>query len=243
MKPLKLHLILILFFAATFNISAQNNTAAEAEKPYIEVTGTAEKEVIPDEIFIAINLRERYAGREKITIEAQEEKLKTGLKEIGVDLANLSLSDANAIYIRAKLFTKDVMAKKEYILKVSDAVTVGKVFEVLEKNEISDARISKVNHSKIETLRKEVRIMAIKAAKEKADYLLAAIGEQTGKALIVQEKEILQGNTYRNMNQVANVSTGYYIQDKSKLGSFIGEEIEFQKINIRFAIYVKFAIK
>lgn len=71
--------------------------------------------------------------------------------------------------------------KKEYTLKVKNAIELGRMFQELEKLEITDAFISKVNHSKIDSLRKEVRILAIKAAKDKADYLLTAIGEQTGK--------------------------------------------------------------
>lgn len=59
-------------------------------------------------------------------------------------------------------------------MKVSGDLTEGKVFEKLDELKIVDAYISKVSHSKLEEFKKEVRVMAIKAAKEKANYLLTA---------------------------------------------------------------------
>jgi hypothetical protein len=65
MKPL---FILFTLLALTFtNLAAQET---EKDAPYIEVTGMAEKEIIPDEIYIRIIIKERYDGRDKITIEA-----------------------------------------------------------------------------------------------------------------------------------------------------------------------------
>src|SRR6185436_3078476 len=182
----KIHVALLFFLAFVNAAYSQSKTDLE-EKPYIEVTGTSEKLVVPDEIYVKIVIREKYVGKEKITIESQEGKLKAGLNEIGIDLQNLSLADANADYVRVKLWSKDVLTRNEYLLKVSTATILGKVFQKLDQLEITDAFIIRVEYSKIDSLKKEVKILAIKAAKEKADYLLQAIGEQAGKPLIIQE--------------------------------------------------------
>lgn len=241
MNKLK-QLLTMAFLLTTILTFGQTNTPKNDEKPYIEVTGTAEIEVIPDEIYIRIIIRERYVNRTKVTIEEQEEKLKTAVKSIGVDLTNLYLSDANADYVKVSWQKNDVLTKKDYTLKVSNATTVGQVFQELDKLEITDASISKVSHSKIDSLRKEVRIMAIKAAKDKADYLLSAIGEQTGKPLIVTEntqtiyREEISRMPARN---VASISTGGIpgsIGDKEN-------EIQFQKVKLTSSIYTKFSIK
>jgi len=214
------------------------------EKPYIEVTGSADQEVIPDEIYINIIIREKYVNKEKVTIESQEEKLKTCLKDIGVDIKNLYLSDANADYVKVKWRTKDVLTKKDYTLKVSNATTVGQVFQQLDKLEITEAYIAKVDHSKLDSLKKEVKILAIKAAKNKADYLLTAIGEQTVKPLIVQERENdTTPSSGSNIRGGRSEGVYYYVplvdpSDKNKEG-----ELQFQKIKIEAFIYVKFAIK
>lgn len=233
------------FLLTTIPTFGQNNSTKTEEQPYIEVTGTAEKEVIPDEIYIGIIIREKYVNKVKVTIEEQEEKLMTAVKSLGIDLTNLYLSDANADYVKIRWQKKDVLTKKDYTLKVSTATTVGQVFLELEKLEITDAFISRVNHSKMDSLRKEVKILAIKAAKDKADYLLTAIGEQTGKPLVVKEYEILPNRTLANVNVVrgSRSSETEYFVDEVKMKSEDNNEIQFQKIKIQTSIYVKFSIK
>lgn len=237
-------LLTIAFLIMTIFTFAQTNTSMTEEQPYIEVIGTAEKEVTPDEIYIGIIIREKYVNKAKLTIEEQEEKLKTAIKSLGIDLTNLYLSDANADYVIIRWQKKDVLTKKDYTLKVSTAATVGEVFLELEKLEITDAFISRVNYSKMDSLRKEVKIQAIKAAKDKADYLLTAIGEQTGKPLVVKENEILPNMILENGNVRGSrfSETEYYV-DGIKIKSDDLNEIQFQKIKIQTSIYVKFSIK
>lgn len=244
MKTFKSITILLLLIA-TKTVFGQATSDKEIEKPYIEVTGTAEKEIIPNEIYITITIRERQEGKEKITIDKQEADLKEALKSIGVSLDNLSLSDANANYIRVKWTKKDVITKNEYVLKVGDALTIGKVFEKLDELKIVEANISRVSHSKLEEFKKEVRIMAIKAAKEKADYLLTAIGEQTGKALKVYEQSPSYkiDDAYLNVRGGRSESSLYYVDGIKMSESDKDKILQFQKIKLQSAIYVKFEIK
>jgi len=198
--------------------------------------------VVPDEIYISIVIKEKYNNKEKVTIEVQETKLRDAVKSLGIDLSNLSLSDANADYVKIRWQRKDVLTKKDYLLKVPDATTVGKVFMELEKLEIKDAWIARVHHSQMDSLRKEVKILAIKAAKAKADYLLAAIGEQTGKPVIVKETEISETRT-RNTQSVMINTRHRYSEDDFDKSSLKDEEIEFRKIKIDAGVYVKFLIR
>jgi uncharacterized protein YggE len=220
----------------------QTTTTTSNEEPYIEVTGTAEKEVIPDEIYIGITIREKYLNKVKVTIGEQEEKLKNTIQLLGIDMANLTLTDANADYVKIHWKNKDVLTKKDYTLKVSNATTLGQVFQELDKLEITDAFISSVNHSKMDSLRKEIKIAAIKAAKNKADYLLTAIGEQTGKPLII--KETVENNSSSNVNfRGSRSNETYYYIDGIKVKDSDENQIQFQKIKIQSSIYVKFSIK
>lgn len=241
MKKLKQLLTLALFITA---ISAMGQTDYDktSDQPYIEVMGTAEKEVIPDEIYIGIVLKEKYNKQTKVTIDEQEVKLKNAVKSLGIDLKNLYLSDADAGYVKVSYFKKDVLTQKDYTLKVSDAATVGKVFQELDKLEITDASIIKVNHSKLDTLRKEVHIMAIKAAKEKASYLLNAIGEQVGKPLKVQGVEEYPISLMANVRGARDGGEIWYV-DGVKDQNLEVYELQFQKIKIEAAVKVRFAIK
>jgi uncharacterized protein YggE len=212
------------------------------EKPYIEVTGTHEMEIIPDEIYIAIHIRERIVDKEKITVEIQETKLISLLKSTGINASDLTLTNTMANFIRVDWKKKDLITEKNYMLKVADAVMVGKVFQELDKLDIRDARIDHVDHSKMQEFRKEARIKAIKAAKDKADYLLIAIGEQTGKPLIVRENNDFVQFQNTNFNTRANFISNGYEGNYDKLSS--GEhDIQFEKITLRMSVYVKFGIK
>lgn len=240
-KLTQFFLISILF--TTILAFGQSNNQTTEEKPYIEVVGKYEMEIIPDEIFIKIVIHEKYESRTKITIQEQEDSLKVKLKSIGIDLSNLYLNDVNADFVKISWSKKDVLTKKDYTLKVSDAAEVKQVFQELENLQITDASISKVSHSKIDSLRKVVRIKAIKAAKEKAEYLLAAIDEQIGKPLIIRENmpQYYSQDTYR-MNSRSNYSYMQVGGVSSSYGDKELEEIEFQKINLSTSIYIKFLI-
>lgn len=240
----KKRFILVACAALFSSLQTFSQTKTEGEeKPYIELNGKAEQEVIPNEIYINIVIRERYVNKEKQTIEIQEEKLKAALKEINIDLSNLSLSDANADYVKVKFRTKDVLTKKDYTLKVTTATAVGQVFQQLDKIEITDAYISKVSHTKLDSLRREVRITAIKAAKNKADYMLAAIGEQTGKPLVINEVGTAQATQIYRQASMASYSNVRQLGEEEDKDSGGKAEIQFKKIKIECTIYVKFAIK
>jgi len=222
-------LLFTLMLFATMHANAQ--VANDKEVPYIEVTGTAEKEVVPDIIYISITLYDKIEGKATYTLDDQEQKLKQALKNLNIDLSNLSLSGANSDVIMKRQKEKGVAQRKDYMLKVSTAAQVNQVFEALYNNNIKEASIARVDHSQITALRKEVRISAIKAAKEKAVYLLEAIGEQPGKPLVITE----ENNNYLAQNFSNTVNR--YNADTA------GEEIDFQKIKIKFSYYVRYGIK
>lgn len=229
-------LIIALAFAVCFSTNAQIIDTTKDNIPYITVNGTAEKEVVPDIIYISIVLQDKVVNKANYTIAAQEEKLKKSLQALGIDLKNLSLTDASSDIIRYKRKEKGIEERQEYLLKVSTATEVRKVFEALHDNDIKEASVATVDHSQIDVLRKEVRIAAIKATKDKATYLLEAIGEQPGKPLVITEEP---DNTYALENYRANVN--YYVKDSKNEDNTI--ETDFKKIKIKFSYYVKYAIK
>lgn len=234
---------LILLTIGSFLISstALAQTQAVNERPYIEVNGHAERKVVPDEIYLSITIRERESGKDKISVEQQEKEMKEALIAIGINLENLTISDANADYIKVNWSKKDVVSQTEYELKLATADEVGKVMEKLDDLKIHNAYVSRVDHSKMEEFKKEIEIEAIREAKERADYLLTAIGEETGKAIVVTQSnnpvfvtrnDVLQVYDYRG-----KFGESYNESDK------LNNKIEFRKIEITSNIYVKFEIK
>lgn len=236
MKIYKLAVFTFLILTIS-NGYAQLNEANQLN-PYIEVIGTAEMEIVPNEIYIGFTLKDRMDGKAKVAIEEQEREMKMQLKNAGIDLDNLNLSDASAEFISIKRKNKEVLTSKDYLLKVATVKDVAAVFEVLDKVQALNGNITRVAHSKIEKYRKDVKIEAIKQAKEKAGYLLEAIGEKAGKPLIVQERESY--DDIRPMmirGKAAGVAAEYEAANETE------PEISFQKIKLKYAVFVRFAIE
>ncbi|MFM9905116.1 MAG: SIMPL domain-containing protein [Pyrinomonadaceae bacterium] len=152
----------------------------------IEVSGTAERMVVPDELTFRITLTERMGSRGKITIEQQEAQFRGELEKIGIDLAkDLSIYDISARYVRRKV--RDVLASQDYRLVIRDLNKVAPLQEIVDKINASGLDLVIAENSHIEDIRRELRVEAIKAAKTKAEYLMAAINGKVGTAIYVKE--------------------------------------------------------
>ena len=234
MKTISLSLIILLLSITSF---AQNELNPLLSTPYIEVTGEGELEIVPDEIFLQFTLKERYDGKTKVNIEDLERKLKQHLKVNGFDLSKLTLADADADYVIIKRKKKDVLASKDYLLEVGSTKELADVWEILDELDVSNAFIQRVDHSKMEDFKKEVKIKAIKNAQEKASYLLGAIGQKIGKALFIQERENFAQPYAKNLmirgtGSIQNDS----ISDKEP-------DISFKKIKLNYQVFARFAIE
>lgn len=221
--------LLIFSFTSSQNIVQEN-------QPFIEVIGTAIREVVPDKISIEINLSEKVINRKNYTIVEQENNLRAKLSALDINLDQLSLSDSESIILRNKRRETGVKLTKEFILVVSNSEEVSKVFKALNEININEASIIKTENTQIDTIRKEVRIAAIKAAKEKANYLLEAIDETLGKPMEVRE---YLDNDYRVYAQTSNTiiarPNASFNQDLSS--------VDFETFTVKFSYYIKYAIK
>lgn len=236
----KITLISFLYFGSLVGTNGQ--VAESQSKPHIEITGTSETEITPDEIYITITLQERMEGKEKLLIEKQEQDLKQNLKELGIDISNITLNNFVADFKKVRMNKKDVINSKSYTLKVGSAEMVSKVYERLDKIDAHDAYISKLTHSRILDHTKENRIKAIKAAKEKAEYLLSAVGKQSGMPLEIMEIDNSIFNPLSNVRggRMSNVVQSYTnAENFDDMGS---DEITIKKIKIVSSFRVKYEI-
>lgn len=230
--------MLIGVIAGHAQVSAPNE-----EKPYIEVNGSSELDVEPDEIYVQLVLREKNRNNEKSRIEAQEDALLQKLKENGFDLKDLTLSGADGD-LQHRVFRKSkVVTEKRLQMKLKNAGEVNRFFQILDDLEIEDASISHTSHSRLEELRMQVKIEAMKAAKKKADYLLESIGEQTGKPILIREQNYTTypTNIYGSNAALQEVVvTGYGGAPKAR---GLEDQLSFTKIKLRFEIFARFGIK
>lgn len=206
----------------------------------IEVTGTAERMVIPDELTFRIRLAERMGSRGKITIEQQEAQLRTELEKIGVDLAkDLSIYDISARYVRQRRL-KDVLASQDYRLIIRDLNKVAPLQDLADRINVSNLDLVVAENSRIDDIRKELRIEAIKAAKTKAEYLMLAIGGKVGSAIFVKEID----------NEVPDISDsmprGYMYSANaaaSAANTTYREPLSFAPEKVRCVILARFEIQ
>lgn len=237
---MKNKIIFSLLFVSTLFIKAQD----VEKRPFIEVTGTSETEIVPDEIYITITLQEKGDSKDR-PIEKQEEELKSNIKELGIELNDLMLSTANADFRKIKAFKKDVVTAKSYILKVNSADMVDKVYKRLDKINVHDAYISKLNHSKITTLTAENREKAVVAAKNKAKTLATAVGNTIGGPIsIIETMNTVDANPFSNNyyrgGYAGNVAQSFSSPEYSEGG---GDDISFKKIKLRSSFLVKYELK
>ena len=234
MKTVYFLLALILISPFT---KAQTMVNPLESTPYIEVTGEGELEVMPDEIYLQFSLKERYDGRNKSDLNELESQMKKKLSSSGFDLKNLSLADANSDYVNIKRKKKDVLASKDYQMKIGTTPELSKLWDILDELKAENAFISRVDHSQMDDLKKEVKIMAVKNAKEKADYLLNALAQHTGEVLFLQERESYVQPYVRKTMALS------LMDEKADSPSVAEQEIGFQKIKLNYKVFARFAIQ
>lgn len=227
-------LILLPFLLITIMIYGQSNKNF-IDQNYIEVTGKAEIEVIPNEIYLSIIINEADT-KGKSTVEVLERNMFKALIAIGINVEkDLMVNDMASNFKSYWLKQSDIFKSKKYQLKVKDASTAGKVFQQLEKLGISNMGIEKVDHSEIEKFRREVKVKAIVAAKEKAQSLAEAIGQKAGRALYIHENE----NYYypvRQPNMLMRASSAK-MEDSEPM-----PEINFEAIKLEYSVQVYFEL-
>ena len=232
-----------IFFAFIFLVAVFSTGSAQQNLPerrVIEVSGSAEQWVTPNEFTFKITILERVDKKDKITIEQQEASLKTELSRVGIDaVKDLSVYDLSSNYFPKKKI-RDVLGSKDYRLKVRDISKIAPLTELVDRLNIAKLDLIDTEHSEMTRLRRETKIEAIKAAKDKAVYLLGAIGEKAGKPVYI--KEIEEGSpryiSAGVMSNTVNVSNFRSTSSNDPVS-----DLSFTQIKIRYVIEAKFEIE
>lgn len=229
-------LLTLLIALSTFNVIAQQGDKNFIDQNYIEVTGKAEMFLTPDEIYLKILLDEKD-NKNKSSVSELEDLMIKKLQEIGIDVSeNLLMKDLSSNFKFYLLTKNKILLSKEYHLIVHDGKTASKVFIELEKIGISNISIEKLENSNIIEHRKDVKINAIKAAKEKAKSLASAIDQEVGKAIYIREERNYVVNENSNTISIRGASSIY----GSRASDVI---IDFEKIRIEYSILCRFELK
>ncbi|MDN3587908.1 SIMPL domain-containing protein [Pedobacter aquatilis] len=200
----------------------------------INVSGSAETEVTPDIIYIGISLKEYLNGKKKVEITELEKQLYAAVQKAGIAKENLTVSNLSSWnYATEKKKNPDFLASKQYRLKVSDLNKFNSIIEAIDAKGIASTNIESYDYSKIEGLKKELKIKALLAAKEKATYMVEALDGKLGAVIDIQDggDNVIQP-VYRN-----------YMMKAEMADAGAAPEIDFKKIKLNFTVNAVFEIK
>ncbi len=161
--------------------------AQESERRYIEVTGSSEIEVVPDEIHLLIQILRRVLSRAGISDEAIR------VQEIGD-------------YWRQK--GKEFLIGKQLDIRFTDFEKINAVIKKIDTKGIESMRIGELKHKDLPNYRKQGKIEALKAAREKASYLVEAMGQKLGEVIRIVEPASSYVSPYSLYQAQSNVSMG-----------------------------------
>ncbi len=239
-------------FIALLSLLSLTAFAQDTRNPYpktINVNGTAELEVTPDEIYVQVELREYdKKGAGKVDIKTIRTNFLSAVKSMGVADTSVTVQgysgwDGNYWwYKKNKKQNPDMKAGITYWVKVSSTAKMDELVNKLDDEATQNFFIAKVSHSKIQEFRKQLKIQAVKSAKDKAIYLAEAIGEKVGEAVTINEPNEV-GYYPQPMYRTANAS----VQMEQKMGGIgagdAAMNVDFKKIKLQFDVNVIFALK
>lgn len=201
--------------------------------------GSAETEVTPDIIYISISLKEYFRdnnNRKKVEIEDLEQQLQSAVLKAGIPKENFTINNISSYtdYWNRK---KDpaFLASKQYRIKVSDLTKLNEILSAVDPKGIAYSNIDGYDYSKMESLKKELKIKALLAAKEKASYLTAALGQKVGKAIEIQE---INNEYYPQPMYRANTMMKSDVSEAAAM-----PEIDFKKIKLNYQMRTVFEIQ
>ena len=233
---MKKYLVFALLVVFITPLAAQSGTKNFIDQPYVEVTGKAEMEIVPDMIYLKVIIDEKD-NKAKESLESLERKMLQSLEKIGLDLKkDVAVIDLASNFQQHWIKKTGIRTSKEYEVLAHDGKAVGQIFMSLEQLGISNISVMKLDHSQIKEYRRQVKVNAVKAAKEKASDLMEAIDQKAGKAIFVQEinrgyyPARMEANTMMRV-QASGFDKKYEV------------DMEFQKLKLEYEIQARFVIE
>lgn len=226
-------ILFLLFIPTCFSF------AQEKEDKYIEVTGTSEIEIVPDEIHYIIEIKEYWEEefypnsepkdyRTKVPLSRIEQKLRKALYKTGLTEKDIRMQEAGD-YWREQ--GRDFLVAKQFDITLRDFNQIDKILKTVDTKGIHSMRIGELKNKDIHSYRQQGKIEALKAARNKAAYLVEAMGKQLGDVLRIVEPA--DNPNYPGFRAAqSNVST-------YQAGSFDA----FRTLKLNYAMSVRFEIK
>ena len=151
--------------------------AQESDGRYVEVTGSSEIEVVPDEIHFLVQIKEywqeEYTGKSKkeedfhtkVPLAMIEKDLRKSLRKIGITDDAIRTQEIGD-YWRQR--GKEFLIGKQLDIRLTDFEQINSIIRSVNTWGIESMRIGELKHKDLPMYRKQGKIEALKAAREKA---------------------------------------------------------------------------
>lgn len=210
----------------------------------ITVNGSAEVEIVPDEIYVQVDLKEyEKKGQGKVTIDKIRQNFLTAVRSLGLPDSSISIAgydgaNGNPWWRKKNKLKDELYSSISYQVKLRSSAQVDQLVDKLDDAATQNFFIQRTSHSKLTEFRKNLKIQAVKAAKEKAGYLAEAINEKVGEAVTINEPNEYYQPYY---NTMANMRMKSAEMDQQSAPD--QPQADFKKIKIKFDVSVVFALK
>lgn len=234
----KFFIFLTVLFAVSFSLQAQNTTPP----PSITVTGEAEIHVAPDEAVFELKAEtmDKDLLRAKTLNDEKTRKVLALAKTFQLDPQTvqsgyISVRPEHDYSEKAekRLFVGYVVSR-DITITLRDLTRFEDLFTEVVKAGITKIEDIQLQSSKAIEYRRKAKLMAIKAAQEKASQLVAELGQTIGKAIDVQE------------NPPSNYTPGYAANANTTIqvrAAEIPSNFAPGQITIKASVQVKFELK
>lgn len=224
------------------------NGKTEMSGRTIQVTGSSEMTIEPDDIEFIIGIYEDYSGsgspkRSLAHVGKTETQIREKLAMLGVKKEDIK-TELEVYSYWYWYENRNTNVSKQLKFKVSDFSVINKFVEELDVKGLQYMRLGDLSHKKILEYRKQVKKDALKAAKEKASYLLESIGKKPGEVINITEiqEKSNDGNwwgyypSYGSNSNILSNSTSSVSSGGSSANS------EVRSIKLRYEVETTFQI-
>jgi uncharacterized protein YggE len=184
--------LLILLLSVTSVVGVAQNKENDR---IIEVNGRAEVEIEPDEITFIIGIEEYWKEefekkkdfedyKTKVPLAEIEDALIKNLRNAGIEKEDVKVKSMGNYW---RYRGKEFLYSKQFEIKVTDLSKINKLTQTLDSKGIKYMNIGELNHSKMDEFKKQVKIDALKDARDKAQYLVESIGSELGEVVTISE--------------------------------------------------------
>ena len=229
---------IVLFFFFTIGVTAFAQEGFRGT-PFIETTGTAQREIEPNDIQLQVLLREFEDERVKVQLEKLDKDFLDAVRSAGIEKNAVMLAQAGAQLGKLGRKDKEAFREKTYQVRLTSAAQLESLIARLESVRVQQASIVKVWHTEIEKMKLDLKVAALKAAQAKAEALLTSVNASIGKPLMVRDWDMTPLPAME-ATAVANVA---FDQKMAGAEGPAPEPTSFRKITLQVQVIAQFEIK